>query len=174
MAVPSRVRHPLPPDGFRFLRTQSYRRLRKCSVYPSTRVRAFGEFEIRTEQIDRHERDPAWIADAELDRPGSSKEAALRTIHKYGNMGPMKTTLEVPDAVFRKAKATAAERGQSLGAFVTEALREKLVKPAGRSAYVGPPWMRGFGKLRRLTRETARIQNRIDREFEAVEPEDRE
>ena len=84
----------------------------------------------------------------------------------------MNTTLEVPDPVFRKAKATAAERGQSLGAFVTEALQEKLSR-AARGGSQGPPWMRGFGALRTLGKETARIQDRIDREFEVLEPEDR-
>lgn len=83
----------------------------------------------------------------------------------------MKTTLEVPDAVFRKAKAKAAERGQSLKDFVTEALQDKLrdrgIPPAG------PAWMRGFGKLRSLRKETARIQTLIKREFDVVEPEDR-
>ena len=86
----------------------------------------------------------------------------------------MKTTLEVPDGLFRKAKATAAERGQSLKAFVTEALQEKLSRRVDPSGPKGPPWMRGFGKLRMLRRETARIQGRIDREFETIEPEDRE
>ena len=38
----------------------------------------------------------------------------------------MKTTLEIPDALFRKAKATAAQQGQTLKEFVTEALTEKL------------------------------------------------
>ena len=89
-------------------------------------------------------------------------------------MGSVKTTLEVPDAVFRKAKATAAERGQSLQTFVTEALQEKLSRRAARGAPQGPPWMRGFGALRTLKKETARIQARIDREFEVVEPQDRE
>jgi hypothetical protein len=32
---------------------------------------------------------------------------------------------------------------------------------------------KGFGQLRPLRRETARIQRVIDREFEVVEPEDR-
>ena len=87
-------------------------------------------------------------------------------------MGEVKTTLEVPDAVFRKAKATAAARGQSLKAFVTEALQEKLSRRT-RGVSQEPPWMRGFGKLRMLGKETARIQDRIDREFEIVEAEDR-
>jgi hypothetical protein len=89
-------------------------------------------------------------------------------------MGCVKTTLEVPEAVFRKAKATAAERGQSLGAFVTEALQEKLARRDARGAPQAPPWMRGFGKLRTLRKETAKVQDRIDRAFEVIEPEDRE
>ncbi len=42
----------------------------------------------------------------------------------------MKTTLEFPDPLFRQAKAEAAQRGESLRAFVTEALREKLLRSA--------------------------------------------
>ena len=38
----------------------------------------------------------------------------------------MKTTIDIPDAVFRKAKARAAERGISLREFVTTALVDKL------------------------------------------------
>jgi hypothetical protein len=33
--------------------------------------------------------------------------------------------------------------------------------------------MQGFGKLRRLRKETTRIQARIDEAFEVIEPEDR-
>ena len=85
----------------------------------------------------------------------------------------MKTTLELPDPLFRKAKATAAARGQSLKDFVTEALRDKLT-PASRTAGMPEPeWMQGFGKLSRLRRETARVQAVIDEEFEVIEPEDR-
>jgi hypothetical protein len=82
----------------------------------------------------------------------------------------MKTTLEVPDAVFRRAKAKAAERGQSLKDFVTEALQDKL-KGGGATA-ASPAWMRGFGKLKSLKKETARIQARIAKEFDVIEPED--
>lgn len=85
----------------------------------------------------------------------------------------MKTTLDLPDPLFRKAKATAAERGQSLKEFVAEALRDKLVRAAGYDLNHGPDWMQGFGKLRRLRKETARIQSVIDAEFEVIEPEDR-
>ena len=85
----------------------------------------------------------------------------------------MKTTLELPDPLFRKAKATATERGQSLKEFVTEALRDKLV-PGTRRAYASEPeWMKGFGKLKRLHKETVRAQSVVEHEFEVIEPEDR-
>lgn len=86
----------------------------------------------------------------------------------------MKTTVEIPDSLFRKAKARAAERGQTLKEFLSEAIQEKLRARAGASRSVEPPWMRGFGGLRHLHRETARIQKRVDEVFEVIEPEDRE
>jgi len=85
----------------------------------------------------------------------------------------MKTTLEIPDLLFRKAKAKAAERGQTLKQLVTEALQEKLAVNTGKARPGEPEWMEGFGKLRRLRKETQRIQARIDERFEVIEPEDR-
>jgi hypothetical protein len=84
----------------------------------------------------------------------------------------MKTTLEIPDQVFRRAKARAAERGQPLREFVTEALQEKLSGRAARPGANAPSWLRGFGKLRRLRQETARVQRLIDRDLDVVEPDD--
>jgi hypothetical protein len=81
----------------------------------------------------------------------------------------MKTTLELPDRLFRKAKATAAERGQSLKEFVTEALHDKLSPDSGRARADEPEWMHGFGKLKRLHKETVREQSVIDQEFEVIE-----
>jgi hypothetical protein len=89
-------------------------------------------------------------------------------------MGPVKTTLEIPDRLFRKAKSKAAERGQSLKEFVNEALQEKLASKGPVSSSAEPEWMQGFGKLRRLRQETARIGRRIHDAFEVVEPEDQE
>lgn len=82
----------------------------------------------------------------------------------------MKTTLEIPDAIFRRAKSIAAEQGIPLREFVTEAVKEKLTAQfkAGDK-----PWMAGFGKLRRLRRETRRINRVIEAEFERTEAEDR-
>jgi hypothetical protein len=83
----------------------------------------------------------------------------------------MKIILELSDRLFRKAEATAAERGQSLKEFVTEALRDKLLLDSGRGGAGEPEWMQGFGKLKRLHKETVRVQSVIDQEFEVVEPD---
>jgi len=44
----------------------------------------------------------------------------------------MKTTLEIPDAIFRRAKSAAAARGVPLREFVTEAVKDKLCAKAGK------------------------------------------
>jgi len=80
-----------------------------------------------------------------------------------------KTTLEIPDAIFRRAKSVAAERGMPLRAFISEALAEKLRADDGH----GKPWMGAFGKLRHLRKETAKINRIIDEEFEHIEAEDK-
>jgi hypothetical protein len=85
----------------------------------------------------------------------------------------VKTTLEIPDSLFRRAKSRAAENGQTLKQLVSEALQEKLAAGTGRAGSAEPGWMQGFGKLRRLRRETKRIQARVDEVFEVTEPEDR-
>jgi hypothetical protein len=85
----------------------------------------------------------------------------------------VKTTVEIPDPLFRKVKSKAVERSQTLKEFVTEALQEKLAAKGSRAHQGEPEWMQGFGKLRRLHKETERIQARIRRAFEVIEPEDR-
>ncbi|MBV9343009.1 MAG: antitoxin, partial [Acidobacteria bacterium] len=42
----------------------------------------------------------------------------------------MKTTLEIPDTSFRRAKSVAAARGIPLHEFVTEAVKDKLAADA--------------------------------------------
>jgi hypothetical protein len=85
----------------------------------------------------------------------------------------VKTTIEIPDPLFRRAKARAAERGQSLKQLVADALQERLARTGRRELEDDPAWMRGFGGLSRLRTETRRIQARVDEAFEAIEPEDR-
>lgn len=82
----------------------------------------------------------------------------------------MKTTLEIPDRTFRKAKATASALGIPLRQFVTQAVEEKLLS-ASRNP--GRPWLECAGELSHLHRETLRIQKKIDEEFRRIEAEDR-
>lgn len=82
----------------------------------------------------------------------------------------MKTTLEIPDQTFRKAKATASALGIPLREFVTRAVEEKLALGARRQS---KPWMECAGELAHLHKETLRVQKIIDQEFENIEPEDR-
>ena len=63
-------------------------------------------------------------------------------------IGYMNTTRKLPGPPFREAKA------------------------AGRANASEPAWMKGFGKLKRLHKETVRVQSVIDREFEVLETED--
>jgi hypothetical protein len=97
--------------------------------------------------------------------------------------GLMKMTVEIPDAIFRRAKSRAAKRGISLRQFVIEAVAARLqgtsAKNAGRDAlpasgYTGAtnygkdsrPWMKHFGKLKHLRQETRRINKIIEDVFE--------
>jgi len=79
----------------------------------------------------------------------------------------VKTTLEIPDELFRKTKATAALRGESLKEFVTEALEAHLKKQ-----HAGDPSLRGwrsvFGKARK--EEVEEIDAIIAEEFERIDP----
>jgi len=68
----------------------------------------------------------------------------------------MKTTVEIPDVLFRKAKAAAAERGVPLKDLFTQAVREHLHRGAGDSSRdkpSAPTWMNAFGGLRSLHKE---------------------
>ena len=81
-------------------------------------------------------------------------------------MGLMKTTLEIPDSVFRRAKSKAAEQGIPLRQFVTEAVEQKLreIPPNGEK-----PWMKHIGKLKDLHEETKRIDKFIEEAFETID-----
>ncbi|MGB7729911.1 MAG: hypothetical protein WBL50_17910 [Candidatus Acidiferrum sp.] len=82
----------------------------------------------------------------------------------------MKTTLEMPDTIFRRAKSAAAQRGIPFREFVTQAVKDKLAA-SGKTA--DKPWMAAFGKLRHLRKENARINRIIEEEFEQIDAEDR-
>ena len=82
----------------------------------------------------------------------------------------MKTTIELPDPLFRKAKAVAAEEGKSLKDLFTEAVGARLGRPTtGKS---GKPWEAAFGGLKSLHRENLRIDQRIAAEFEQIDEDE--
>ena len=80
----------------------------------------------------------------------------------------MKTTVDIPDALFRQAETVAAEQGIFLQVLISEALAERLRAHGTEDK----SWMKAFGKLRHLRSETARINQIIEEEFGQIEPED--
>jgi hypothetical protein len=68
-------------------------------------------------------------------------------------MDYMKTTVEIPDSVFRRAKSAAGARGIPLRVFVTEAVRDKI---AAETKAGDKPWLKHMGKLKHLHKETVR------------------
>ena len=81
----------------------------------------------------------------------------------------MKTTLEIPDPIFHRAKSVAAQRGIPLRAFVTEAVMEKLDAVSKKEE---KPWVRLAGGLKHLHNETERINRIVNSEFGKIDPED--
>lgn len=84
----------------------------------------------------------------------------------------MKTTLELPDDLFRSAKSTAAAQGRTLKDFFTEALKDKLRRESRIAQEGEPPWKRlggALGKTAEEREELERIQNRIESEFRQLD-----
>lgn len=82
----------------------------------------------------------------------------------------MKTTLEIPAPLFRRAKALAARKGIPRRQLVREALLEKVEGRASRTGV--PAWHALAGGLSDLRTETARILERIEADAETVDAED--
>ena len=80
----------------------------------------------------------------------------------------MKTTLEIPDSIVRRAKSKAAKQGMSLRQFVTEALRDKLKQAsiAGRR-----PWMKQIGKLSGVRNVSRQVDALIAEVFDQADPQ---
>jgi hypothetical protein len=83
----------------------------------------------------------------------------------------VKTTLEIPDFLFRRAKSVAAERGIPLRQFVTEAVQEKLKITSQER-----PWMKHLGKLKHSglkysEKERKQIEKRVEETFEHIDRE---
>jgi len=84
----------------------------------------------------------------------------------------MRLTIDIPDALHRKAKAAATKRGRTLTHLVVEALREKLQHSSPRPGE--PEWMKlfgAFGKTAAQRAENRPIEKIIEDAFETVDPE---
>ena len=78
----------------------------------------------------------------------------------------MRTTIDLPDDVLRRAKITAVERGSSLRQLVIDALRHELEAPSrGRRRMTSPPVkLTADSPLRALSPDEIK---RLDAEAEA-------
>ena len=81
----------------------------------------------------------------------------------------LKTTIVIADETFRRIKALAAQKGQTLKAFLNDALREKLESDEAQ-ARRSRGWRAVFGKAPGGSLD--RVQEIIDAEFSRVRIED--
>jgi len=81
----------------------------------------------------------------------------------------MKTTLEIPDPLYREIKAHAAARGQTVKVFVNEAVEEKLGREKPKAG-AQRGWRSVFGRA--STKSVQQAQEAIDSEFSRIDPED--
>src|SRR5258707_13162285 len=99
-----------------------------------------------------------WVAASQKGERSnrSDHQGGIWTDRAIAESEPMKTTVEIPDVVFRKAKARAAEQGIPLHQFVTAAVEEKL-----KTSAVDKPWMKIAGGLRHLHKKNVSVHKLI-------------
>ena len=79
----------------------------------------------------------------------------------------MKTTIEIPDELFKKAKATAAMEGESLRELICDALETRLASaPVPRTGRAG--WRNVFGLAD--PKAVAKVDELIDADLERADP----
>jgi hypothetical protein len=78
----------------------------------------------------------------------------------------MKTTVEIPDELYRQLKARAALEGQTIKEFLVEAVRAKLTTKKARSQHK-TGWQAAFGAAD--PKEVAEVQRIIDEEFSKID-----
>jgi hypothetical protein len=81
----------------------------------------------------------------------------------------MRTTVEIPDNLYRQIKARAALDGQTIKAFFLEAVRDKLVTGKDQASESGEEsgFWSVFGKGDK--EEIAEVQRIIDEEFSKID-----
>ena len=81
----------------------------------------------------------------------------------------MKTTLDIPDSLLRKAKAQAAMKGTSMRDFFVLAIEDKLDAAKQQPGKLHG-WRSVFGKAPKGA--SAEVQATLDKEFETINPDD--
>lgn len=81
----------------------------------------------------------------------------------------MKTTVELPDALFREAKTRAAAEGITFKDLLRDAVETRLGK---NRKTAGRPFMKLAGSLKHLHDENVKIARFIEEEFGNVEEGD--
>lgn len=81
----------------------------------------------------------------------------------------MKTTIELPDAIVKRAKLYCVEHGVTMKTLMSEALTEKI-----NSASQPANWEFLFGAFAKgeNKKESQRIEKKIKEEFNQVDPEE--
>ena len=81
----------------------------------------------------------------------------------------MKTTVDLPHTLLRKAKATAAERGTSLEHFIAEAVENRLLAPPADSKAKSMPWTQLLSELPQVPHE---LLDEVERRVMAADAAD--
>lgn len=68
----------------------------------------------------------------------------------------MKTTVDLPDPLFRKVKASAAEQGMSLKRYITEAMERTVNAPAQDATRGVKPWMKALETVPKIPKAVLR------------------
>ena len=82
----------------------------------------------------------------------------------------MKTTVEIPEKLFREAKSAAAKRGVSFRQFLTDAIDDRLNREEKTARQT--PWMSHFGSLKLSKEDIGTFHKIIEQEFEVVDLKD--
>ena len=87
--------------------------------------------------------------------------------------GSVKTTLEIPDALYREVKVTAARTGKTVTAIVQSALKRELTANTNQpDAQTEKPWTKWAGCLSEIPKEEhKKIRLRIEETFSEIDKE---
>jgi hypothetical protein len=85
-------------------------------------------------------------------------ESWLRWVMQYGNMGPVKTTIEITDALLEEAKRVASRESMTLREMMEEGLRRSLDERKRRKTF----------RLRRASFRGKGMQPGVSEEWERI------